>query len=305
MSDPSRKKRIQLIAALCSAMLLILATAFLYFLSEHKSGRSTKQASYGVTKRVRYGLVLENPTSRAVHNAVVWTYAPMERTATQNSRDLEASREFKLIHDELGHQILRFRFPVVPPFGSRQVNIRAELAVAKEPQPVSRKEPTAWLDSDPLVQSSSPPVVSLASKLGADTGKETARNIWDWIGREVEYTGYTARERGALYALRQREGDCTEFADLYAALARACDLPTRVVSGFVRDGSGTLDRSMYHNWANSYFGDRWRLADPQKGEFQNRQSRYVAFSLLGGRDRPIPRGRLYKVRGKGLEIRMK
>jgi transglutaminase-like putative cysteine protease len=286
-------------------MLLMLAAAFLYPLSEQKPVHSTQQAGYANTKRVRYGFVLENPASRAVHNAVLWTYAPMKRTATQNCTELEASREFKRVCDELGHQILRFRFPHVPPFGSRQVTIRAELAVAKRPQRVSRLEPSAWLEPDPFVQSSSQKIVSLGSQLQGDTAGETAGNIWNWVGREIEYTGYTARERGALHALRQREGDCTEFADLFAALARSRDLPSGVVSGFVREGSGTLNRSMYHNWAMAYFEDRWRLVDPQKMVFRDRQPRYVAFSLLGGGGRPIPRGRLYKVRGQRLRVRMK
>ncbi|MCF8029333.1 MAG: transglutaminase domain-containing protein [Desulfohalobiaceae bacterium] len=304
MNESTRKKRIP-VPVMFWALLLLLAAAFLSMHCEHEPDRSMKQASYDSTKRVRYGLVLENPTNRAVHNAVLWIYAPMKRTATQKCMDLKASREFKRIHDELGHQILRFRFPIVPPFGAKQVNIRAELAVAKMHQPLPREEPEAWLDPDPFVQSSSEPIVSLATQLKADTDKETARNIWNWVGKEIAYSGYTARERGALQALSQRKGDCTEFADLYAALARACVLPTRVVSGFVRDGNGTLRRSMHHNWAQSYFGDGWRLADPQKKVFDSRRSNYVAFSLLGGGDRPIPRGRLYKVRGKGLETRMK
>ena len=300
-----RKSRSLVTAAFCSALLLLLATAFLSMHSEHEPERSTKQASYETTKRVRYGFVLENPTSRAVRNALLWTYAPMERTATQKCTDLKASREFERIHDELGHQVLRFHFSVVPPFGARQVDIRVELAMAKEPQPLPNAEPTVWLDPAPQVQSSSEPIASLATELKADTGKETARNIWNWVGREIAYSGYTARERGALQALSQRKGDCTEFADLYAAVARACDLPTRVVSGFVRDGSGALNRSMHHNWAESYFGNGWRLADPQKKVFDRRRSHYVAFSLLGGGDGPIPRGRLFKARGEGLEIRMK
>ncbi|MEF8889119.1 MAG: transglutaminase domain-containing protein [Desulfohalobiaceae bacterium] len=257
-------------------------------------------------KRVRYGFIVENPTSHVVRNATLWVYAPMKRTATQRCRKIQASSEFRRIRADRGHQILRFRFAVVPPYGSRQVTVRAELNMTSQPQSLPDKEMEAWLIPGPFVQSEADAIESRASQLRADTEKQTLREILSWVNSEIRYTGYSRRERGALNALQYGKGDCTEFADLYAALARSCGIPSRVVTGFVHTGSGMLRPSMYHNWVEAFCKSSWRLTDPQKGVFDNHSSRYIAMSILGrGNEHPISRGRLYSVEGEGLEVSMK
>jgi len=300
------KARFAPVAAICAAVLIIPVAAFSIFSLLQEEPNPAQQDRYGTVKRVRYGFTVENLTSHAVRNATLWVYAPMKRTATQRCRKIRASREFRHVQDNHGHQILGFRFPVVPPYGSRQVTVRAVLGMADQPRSLPQQDMAAWLAPGPFVQSEADAMKSRALQLRADTEWKTLRNILSWVNSEVGYTGYSRRERGALYALQYGKGDCTEFADLYAALARACEIPTRVVAGFVRSGSGTLRPSMYHNWAESHYKSHWRLADPQKKVMDNRSSRYIAMALLGPENEsPIPRGHFYTVEGKGLEASMK
>ena len=299
------KTRFAPVVAICAAVLFLLVAVFSIFCMKEEPSSAQKDL-YGTIKRVRYGFIVENPTSHVVRNATLWVYAPLKRTATQRCQKIRASSEFRRIHPEKGTQILRFRFPVVPPYGSKQVTVRAVLSMTDRLQPLPDKDKEAWLAPGPFVQSDADSIESRASHLRADTEKQTLRNILSWVNSEIRYTGYSRMESGALHALRFGKGDCTEFADLYAALARACGIPARVVAGFVRTGSGTLRPSMYHNWAESHYKSNWRLADPQKGVFDNSSSRYIAMSLLGHKnEHPIPRGRIYAVEGKGLEVSMK
>ncbi len=63
-----------------------------------------------------------------------------------------------------------------------------------------------------------------------------------------------------------REGDCTEYAELFTTLARAIGLPARTVSGLVyRDEKG--DRLVLHAWNEVVIDDHWFSVDPTWNEF--------------------------------------
>lgn len=66
--------------------------------------------------------------------------------------------------------------------------------------------------------------------------------------------------KGALYAVKHREGDCTEYAALFVALARAMGYPARMTSEFLFTKS--LDFSQpNHHAAEVYLDDRWVPVD--------------------------------------------
>lgn len=73
----------------------------------------------------------------------------------------------------------------------------------------------------------------------------------------------------ATEALASREGDCTEFAVLLAAAARARGIPARVVSGLVYDSRflGRPHAFGPHTWVQAWTGRRWRSYDAALGRF--------------------------------------
>ena len=52
--------------------------------------------------------------------------------------------------------------------------------------------------------------------------------------QQPAYVGYIKNDRGALYALKTKEGDCTEFMHLFVALCRANKIPARCIGGYVQ-----------------------------------------------------------------------
>ena len=63
--------------------------------------------------------------------------------------------------------------------------------------------------------------------------------------------------------MRDRSGDCTEFADLYTTLARAVGLPSRTVVGLAYQASaGTF---ALHAWNEVAIDGHWRGVDPTWG----------------------------------------
>jgi transglutaminase-like putative cysteine protease len=73
----------------------------------------------------------------------------------------------------------------------------------------------------------------------------------------------------AATALEKRSGDCTEFAVLLAAVARARGIPTRIVHGIAYSGrlAGRTHVFSPHAWVQAWDGTRWTSYDAGFGTF--------------------------------------
>ncbi len=66
----------------------------------------------------------------------------------------------------------------------------------------------------------------------------------------------------AIDVLQTMEGDCNEHSILFAALARALGIPTKIYVGLVNLGNAYY----YHAWCSVYLG-KWVTVDPTFGQF--------------------------------------
>jgi Transglutaminase-like superfamily len=85
----------------------------------------------------------------------------------------------------------------------------------------------------------------------------------------------------ALQALHTGSGDCTEFAVLLAALARADGIPTRLVTGLAYSSrfSGKKDVFSPHMWVQAWNGERWKSFDAALAQFD---SSHIALAISDG-----------------------
>jgi transglutaminase-like putative cysteine protease len=81
----------------------------------------------------------------------------------------------------------------------------------------------------------------------------------------IDYRHY----HDAATALQSRSGDCTEFAVLLAAVARARGIPTRIVHGIAYSGrfAGRAHVFSPHAWVQAWDGTRWTSYDAGFGPF--------------------------------------
>ena len=84
-------------------------------------------------------------------------------------------------------------------------------------------------------------------------------NLWVHLNLKKEMVDTVT----ALDALIERRGECQSHTFLFAALARASGIPTRIVNGLVysKDYEGFL----YHAWPEVFVGE-WRAMDPTFGQ---------------------------------------
>jgi Transglutaminase-like superfamily len=142
-------------------------------------------------------------------------------------------------------------------------------------------QPNAWVQSD------SRDIRRFADHHGAGkTPQEIMSHLVDAVRDHmtgpVEYLGYAS----AAEALRTRSGDCTEYAVLLAALARAQNIPARVAYGLVYADrfSGKKDVFSPHAWVQAWTGRRWQSYDAGIGEFD---ATHLALSIGSGDPRDI------------------
>jgi transglutaminase-like putative cysteine protease len=274
-------------------------------LADYFLGVLPSEAPSPIRRQVQYSFTLQNFSPRELKHAEFWAPAPVGKTAHQTCERLEVSHPHQLISDEHGNQTLYFRLPEMPPFSTVIVSVKATLALSDTPQSRPVAEPTAYLGPEPFCESQAPQIVRLAESFSSRKPAAVAEEAFHWTAANVRYAGYLRHERGALYALMHRQGDCTEFMYLFAALCRAKGIPARTIGGFVCTGNTALTPEAYHNWVEFFDGRVWRLADPQRKGWMKHGSRYIAMKVIGETaNDPMAGFQRFRFKGEGLKVKM-
>lgn len=157
--------------------------------------------------------------------------------------------------------------PVLVETGEQRVRFEGARAFATvcrdcgEPVRESAQSLAPYLRANAWVRSDDPEVRRIALKAGDGDRPVGARmaklegQVRQNMRRDANYVGYA----DAVEALRTGKGDCTEFAVLLTALARAAGIPARVVVGMAYSARFTGNRDSFnpHAWVQAYDGTRW------------------------------------------------
>lgn len=123
---------------------------------------------------------------------------------------------------------------------------------------------THFLRPTTFVESTSREIAELARKtIGSFSGDE-ARLLAAYRYPQQHLKYREIANRGALFALHNGYGDCTEYAAVFVALARAMGYPARLTSEFNFSGDGTFDQPNHHA-AEVYVNGQWIPVDPNLG----------------------------------------
>ena len=160
---------------------------------------------------------------------------------------------------------------LMPPEDTRQFRdgenwmvVRQDPLDASVTEPFSAADADAYLGSDMFIQAVHPRIQEKAREIAGDTEDtwEMAMRIHDWLYENIAKENVLSVP-SALTVLDTMAGDCNEHAVLFAALARAVGIPTRVAIGLA--WSPKMQAFGYHAWPEVYTG-RWIAMDPTFGE---------------------------------------
>ncbi|MHC4735756.1 MAG: transglutaminase domain-containing protein, partial [Planctomycetota bacterium] len=119
--------------------------------------------------------------------------------------------------------------------------------------PTTRKAGRTLLSSTEFFPSNDPEIIALAAKIttGKRTTEDKVRAILEWLApdKNIKFGGPVNGSRwGVKKVLKQKFGQCWDFADCFITLCRASGVPCRQVGGWLYGASG-------HIWAE-YLDER-------------------------------------------------
>ncbi|MFX1508096.1 MAG: transglutaminase family protein [Promethearchaeota archaeon] len=127
-----------------------------------------------------------------------------------------------------------------------------------------------FIEPSKLIESDDPQIQAEARNILNDSNTllDTIFKTYNWIIDNIEYEKVPG-EIGALYAYKNREGDSAEFGNLFTALLRANNIPSRRISGWggtLDEGNNYTTRQVAHGWAEFYLPNYgWIPSDPTFG----------------------------------------
>jgi len=146
-----------------------------------------------------------------------------------------------------GKMILKVE-PVAAPAGAKFPYKGKDAAI------LEAMEPTRYLQSD------NEQVIDLARRAvgGSKDAAEAARKIEAFVAGYIENRSLSVGYASAAEVAASRQGDCSEFAVLTAAMCRAVGIPAQVVAGvaYVDDFLGQRGFGG-HAWTQAYIGGKW------------------------------------------------
>jgi len=134
-------------------------------------------------------------------------------------------------------------------------------AGAKFPYKGRSKELLEALEPTRFLQSDRKEIVELAKKAVGNTkdAAKAAGKIESFVATYIDNKSLSVGYASAAEVAASRQGDCSEFAVLTAAMCRSVGIPARVVAGvaYIKNFAGIQDRFGGHAWVEAYVGGKW------------------------------------------------
>lgn len=132
--------------------------------------------------------------------------------------------------------------------------------------PVTKEDREKALRATNSIPANDPKITKLARSAtdGAKNDWEKVERLCAFVSRTLDYQ-IDLDPLSSMESLAQKRGDCSEHADLFAAMARSIGIPTRSTSGWVYLGDEELLFG-YHAWNEVAIEGNWVSVDATWGE---------------------------------------
>jgi len=259
---------------------------------------------YRVPKQIRYSFTLSNTSGKLLEKPRFWTYLPVPQTAFQKVKKIVANYPYQEKRDDLGNSTIYFDLKDIPPYGAVIVSITVDMLMSDRPVAMPVGDRARFLAPEPHIESDDARIVVLAAQLNSGTVAIKAQKDYEWVSQNIVSENYIAEDRGAVYAIETRKGDCTEYSYLLTALYRAQQIPARAIGGYVFGGNGVMKAMDYHNWTEFYLDGTWQIADAQNGSFLYKQTDYVTMRVIATGGKAAIASQRFSYAGDDLQVEM-
>ncbi len=213
----------------------------------------------------------------------IWVALIHDFPPYQNVQSMTVSPQvYKPVTDEYGNQYAEFDFSGQPAGTTETVSIDYHVTVDEIGYDLSTCQgelPKEDTQPELHIESANPQIVALAKDLsrGKSTVCQQVRSFYNYIGKTLTYTPNGANW-GAQTALGPMGADCTEYADLLAALSRSRGIPARYFEGLLYlDEINDPQATTAHAWPEVYLPPTgWVALDPTLGRTPAKSDTYFA-----------------------------
>lgn len=195
---------------------------------------------------------------------------------------------------------------IVDPSSELQINSQFVIKLNFSPQPRLGQSLDLYTKPNQIWNYTDPSFLQIATQLN------TPKSIYDYITSLLNYnfarvaSAQPNHRLGAVYALTNpNQAICTEFSDLFIALARRSSIPARELQGFALSSNDklkpiSLTQDILHSWPEYYDSNRqtWVQIDPTWAQttngvdyFNKLDLNHIVFAIHGQNPtQPLPAG---------------
>jgi len=236
------------------------------FFATAGAGSVEAQSSVAMDREGRYAVsdLTYQPTGSKI------TYATVEARGIPIADQKRISSLALRIRARAAGAIERIRDDVKSPHQTIEQRSAEELVITvdsrrSEPDaalrlPINNPDFASFLKATAEIRSEDEQVVKQAREIAGDDRNawSVARKLADWTHSNLTWKFVASADAGQ--TLATREADCSEFSQLYVAMARSLGLPARIVSGLAYGGTSFGGHAWVEVWAG-----RWIELDPTWG----------------------------------------
>ncbi|MEM9102742.1 MAG: transglutaminase domain-containing protein [Pseudomonadota bacterium] len=261
----------------CIAFIIVCLIG-LGFLALNKFHASSKPPDH--VRELRFTQSVTNPTAYPKKDEQMRLSLPLSHFHHQKILDVTIKQPLPWQHQETSqHHHGIIQLPTIPPFGQISATAHVRLGLWSQSRFVTQDhEP--WLQASPWVPFTDSRIQHLASTLKHADSKKTIDKSFAWITTHIQQIAYKKKPMGALYALTQKRGDCTEMSFLMTALLRANQIPSRIVEGYIVTQHQVIHVANKHNWVEVLRDKQWHILDPTEKRRYPPLTDYVVMKIL-------------------------
>ena len=255
-----------------TVILLVLAFSQDSAISGEENCEITNPAAY----EVEYTVLIRNDGPSTITQIDLWIPVVQEQRPYQHVESWNSDpNPLEITEDKHGNKIAHIQLKEkITPGKTATIRVKCRVEIyAFSCKPVTStfekydKESElykTYTTPEKYVESDNSKIKEKAAEIAGDIDDpyRAAKKIYEFVISHMSYVRLD-RCRGALYALQEKRGDCTEYSDLFVALCRARGIPARSVHGFTYKSSGVDQK---HDWAEIYIpGTGWIPVDATWG----------------------------------------
>ncbi len=248
---------------------IIASVFFLFALPLGPRALCQPRAEEVRSKRIQFTLQYTVQAPKPPRKATLTVLVPRDMPGQQKILKLTYSHTPAREFEEFGNKYAVFVLEPPPPNAVIKVDVAAEIhgfdldQIDKVKPRLEKKDNLKrYLVHEAYLEKDAQEIIDVAKNIQGKDEIALLRNIMKFVGGTLRRGPYDSKDRGALWALNVKVGDCTEFADLFVALCRAKGIPARVCEGYVTHDVQNVDTPK-HNWVEAYtekYG--WLSIDP-------------------------------------------